>query len=132
MEIESIGWQGVPVGNATGRVFDVSISLGHSTGATLPVASVPDSCAGAMTCVFEADSIDLVPDSTGWFTIKLDTGFGYNGVENLLIEVVHAPCSDAPMVAGWNSRSPRAVQAYGSPSPLIPMMRIDGLRESSP
>lgn len=131
MEIEAIGLRRAPVWSTTGMARDACVFMGLCANDSLCAPADGNWIPGTRTGVLNADSLALSADSAQWVSICLDSPYSYSGQGNLLIEFIHAPGTTGVYTYLWDCGSPRSLQStYGSPSPLIPEIRLIG--RSSP
>lgn len=110
----------------TGTSRDVSVHMGLCENDTLCAPADGNWMPGTRTEVLRAESLLLAADSTQWVTIALDSPYSYSGRGNLLVELIHSPGTTGLFTYMWDTGSPRSLQGYGSPSTLIPEIRLIG------
>lgn len=99
MEIQSISWQRGTTGYASTADFgNFRIYLGYCPDDMLTTSFTDNYIPLSRTLVHQEDIQTISAEEDQWFTITLDSPFWYNGVDNLLMEVVWDSGTSNPSV----------------------------------
>ena len=120
MLIESVSWKKTASGTPSATLDDFRIYMGYCTGDELGAVFDDNYVPGTKTLVFHDDPFVLSGNPDQWMEIALDTSFGWDGTDNLLIDVEWSDGSGTVYVYHWDSGSGRSLSAdYGSPEGFV-------------
>ncbi len=115
MEIESLSWQRGTTGNTSSSDYgNFRIYLGYCSEEVLGTTFMDNYVANSRTLVHQSDTESISVEEGEWFTIELDSHFWFNGVDNLIMEVVWDSGTGDPSIYGFNT--PMAPVSLKSPS----------------
>ena len=104
IEIESISWQRGTTGNtSTSDYSNFRIYLGYCPLDFLGTTFMDNYITNTRTLVHQSDTESISVEEGEWFTIELDSPFWYNGVDNLIMEVVWDSGTGDPSIYGFNT-----------------------------
>lgn len=104
MEVQSISWQRGTTGPASSADFtNFRIYLGYCAEDMLSTTFEDNYIPLSRTLVRHADSQNVTAEEGDWFTIPLDSPFWYNGVDNLVMEVIWDSGTGNPSVYEFNT-----------------------------
>jgi len=119
MTIETISWQRGPAGSSDASFNGFEIYMGLCASDMLGTTFDDNYIPGSRTLVYKTPYLEVSANPDEWIDITLDTPYWYNGVDNLLIEVLWNSGSGTVYAYIWNTSgtTPRSVKSAVSSSP---------------